>query len=151
VLPFVFRNGLEGDGYGVEVSADARPTDWWRLSAAYSYLRLELQAASGSTDTSGQAAEGASPRSQVFLRSAMDLPRDLNLDAMFRHVAQLPAQQVPSYTTLDARLAWQPTPRIEVAAVGQNLLTDHHVEFGGNAPSRVEVERGAFLLVTLRW
>jgi iron complex outermembrane receptor protein len=36
---------------------------------------------------------------------------------------------IPAYTTLDARLAWSPTPGVELSLVGQNLLEKEHLEF----------------------
>jgi iron complex outermembrane receptor protein len=36
---------------------------------------------------------------------------------------------VNDYLTLDVRLAWRPTPGLELALVGQNLLEDEHAEF----------------------
>ena len=39
---------------------------------------------------------------------------------------------VHQYITLDARLGWRPCPNLEMALIGQNLLQDHHLEFGTN-------------------
>lgn len=151
VLPFLIGNRLEGRGYGIELAAAARPIPWWQLSGAYSHLRLELRTDPGSTDTSSQNAEGASPRHQLSLRSTMDLPAELGFDLSFRRASELPAQRVPGYSSVDARLAWSPSARIELAAVGQNLLDAQHVEFGGGSPSRTDVERGFYAQLSLRW
>jgi hypothetical protein len=48
---------------------------------------------------------------------------------------------IKGYTELDLRLAWHGWRRIELSLVGQNLLHDHHAEFGPPA-QRGEVERG---------
>ena len=40
--PF-FRNEYEGHGYGVELTQTYRFTEWWRLRASYSYLRIHLE------------------------------------------------------------------------------------------------------------
>jgi iron complex outermembrane receptor protein len=50
------------------------------------------------------------------------------------------------HTSLDVRLAWRPIPRIEIAAVGQNLLSPHHREFG----PATEVQRGVYGQAILR-
>ena len=55
---------------------------------------------------------------------------------------------VPSYYELDARLAWHPTPSLEVALVGQNLLHDHHVEYGFPSTTREEIQRRFYGKVT---
>jgi len=32
IVPLFIRNGLHGEGYGVELAADWQPFDWWRVS-----------------------------------------------------------------------------------------------------------------------
>jgi iron complex outermembrane receptor protein len=62
-------------------------------------------------------------------------------------VSALPAQTVPSYTSLDVRLGWRPLPRLELSLVGQNLLDPRHREFGGG----VEIERGVYAKAAWGW
>src|SRR6185503_19219002 len=121
-----------------------------RLIGAYSYLRLDVQGPPGSTDTSAQSIVGSSPRHQAVLRSALDFHRTVSLDLRLQYQSRLPAQGVPAFLSLDARLAWQAGRPIELAVVGQNLLAAHHVEFGGNSASRTDVRRGVYAQVTLR-
>jgi len=42
VVPFLIRNGIHGESYGVELAADWQPFDWWRVSGVYAYLQLNL-------------------------------------------------------------------------------------------------------------
>ena len=84
-----------------------------------------------------------------MLRSSMDLPQHLSLDCSVRYVDSLPAVQIGSYVTLDARLGWRPNQNLEMAIIGQNLLQDHHLEFNGNP--RIQIPRGVYGQVTLRW
>jgi iron complex outermembrane receptor protein len=146
VIPVHFGNLLEGETWGGELSVDARPVARWRLHGAYSYLRLavrpEQPAPPGVTP---DAARLSSPRHQWFVRSSVDLPRRVLLDAYFRWVDEVPAQRVPSYASLDLRLAWRPAPALELAVVGQNLLDPHHPEWG-----TVEVRRGVYGQVSFR-
>jgi iron complex outermembrane receptor protein len=58
---------------------------------------------------------------------------------------------VPSYFEADARLGWRVTDAFEVSVVGQNLLHDHHPEYGFPDPSRVEIERSVYGKVTWRY
>src|SRR5581483_3526417 len=44
-------NQIHGDTYGGEISATWRVTDGWRLQPTYSFLKMNLRARSGSTDT----------------------------------------------------------------------------------------------------
>ena len=80
----------------------------------------------------------------------MDLPHRTAVDLNLRWVDDLPNFVVPSYTSLDLRLAWEPTQHVELAIVGQNLLEKQHAEFG--APStRREIQRGVYVKATCRF
>jgi iron complex outermembrane receptor protein len=57
---------------------------------------------------------------------------------------------VPAFTEVNARIGWRPTPRLELAVVGQDLAHARHPEFGPDTPSRLEFERSVRALVTLR-
>ena len=80
----------------------------------------------------------------------MDLPQHLSLDCSVRYVDSLPALQIGSYVTLDARLGWRPKKNLEFAVVGQNLLQEQHAEFSPSfiATQRAEIERGVYGKVT---
>jgi iron complex outermembrane recepter protein len=150
--PFPLRigNGLEGEAYGAELTADYRATDWWRLRAGYTELHIALGPKPGSTDTSQGSTEARDPNRQFYLRSSWDLPWRFELDATFRHVSSIANQNVPAYSELDLRLAWRATSTLEFSVIGQNLLNDHHGEFGSTA-SRQEIERSVYGKVTWRF
>ena len=84
----------------------------------------------------------------------MDLPRNVQLDAAVRWVDALlinngptggpVAGIVPAYFEFDTRIAWHATKKLELSIVGQNLLHDHHPEYGYPSPSREEIERTVF-------
>jgi iron complex outermembrane receptor protein len=57
-------------------------------------------------------------------------------------------QPVPAYTELDARLAWDLRPGVEVALLGRNLLDGSHPEMGTDAARR-EIARS--VQVSLQW
>jgi iron complex outermembrane receptor protein len=52
--------------------------------------------------------------------------------------------RVPSYFELDSRLAWHATKRLQFSIAGQNLLHDHHPEYGFPSSTRAEIERSFF-------
>jgi hypothetical protein len=52
---------------------------------------------------------------------------------------------------LNGRVGWRPTEHLEVALAGQDLLHDHHPEFGGLTPRRIEFERSVRVLATFRY
>lgn len=148
--PFTIANGLEGDGYGLEGEVVYQALPWWRLAGGYTYLDLRLEPEPWSTDTTQAAQEGDSPHNQAFVNSRMDLPHAAAIDFNLRYVDDLPHSTVPSYTSLDLRLAWEPTKNVELAVVGQNLLDSQHAEFG-TPSSRREIQRGVYVKATCRF
>jgi len=153
VTPLHSDNRLQGDTCGLEVAAHYRVCEGWRLDAAYSYLRMDLELDSDSNDPRGTTAEGESPRHQFSLRSSLDLPFKLELDLWLRFVDELPSLDVPGYVTADLRLGWRPRHNLELYIVGQNLLQSHHPEFTAeyfSMPS-TEVQRGFYIGGRLRF
>lgn len=142
VLPATVANDLEGKTWGVEVSANLQLASWWLLQANYTFLRMNLDPGSG---------EGSSPRHQVWVRSAMDLPGNLSLDLMGRYVGKLEAFDLDNYVEADVRLAWRdPRGVLEAALVGQSLVHDSHAEFQTPA-QRSEFQRSVYVSVSLRF
>ncbi len=144
VLPLNAANGDSAEIFGFEVAADWQPLDWWKLKGTYSWLeaKREMEEIRGLV--------GSSPRNQVSLRSTMDLSKHIEWDLWLRYVDELPEIDVDDYVTLDARLAWMPTPKLELALVGQNLIESSHLE---NDPFSwptvpTEVERSVYLKAT---
>jgi iron complex outermembrane receptor protein len=146
-------NQLQGESYGLELAIDYRPYEWWRLQAAYSFLDLQLHPGPSSTDPAAESAEGESPTHQLSLRSSMDLSDRLNLDLWLRHVDELPAFDIPSYVTLDARLGWRVNRNLDLSLVGRNLLDSPHQEFGTFlfAQGEYEVRREVCLMAQWRF
>lgn len=130
VLPSTTGNKMNGETYGVEFAADWRPLDWWRFQAAYSYLEIQLHLDEDSMDTISENAEGESPQNQFSLRSSMDLSGDTDLDLWIRYVDELPALNVESYVSLDARLSRKLRKDLVISIVGRNLLDSQRSEFG---------------------
>lgn len=142
----VVGNNLEGETYGVELSGSYQALDWWRINLGYRYLEENLRIKPGQSDLSNARGETADPRHQVSLRSSMNLPNNVDLDAQLRWVdtLDLTSGTVPSYTELNLRLGWRPVKNVELSLIGQNLLHDQHAEYGSPSPSRVEIERSIF-------
>lgn len=151
-LPLLLENNMTGKSYGAELSADWRPTPWWRLYAAYWFLKINLQAGSNlpaAARTASEAAEGRSPQQQVFLQSSFDLPQNVELDLIGRYVDELPGfvQTIPAYGEMDVRLAWRARKNLELSVVGQNLIHSHHPEFGASSlvsTPTVELRRAVY-------
>jgi iron complex outermembrane receptor protein len=151
-----FTNGMDGEVYGVELTATWNPTDWWKLYGAYSYLRLNLHAEQKiplALRASAELPERQSPQNHLYVQSSFNIPGDIEFDLIGRYVDNLAfVPGIKSYLALDARLAWKATKNIELAVVGQNLLDNHHPENGGTplAPA-LEIERSVYGSVTFRW
>ena len=144
----VLFNGT-AESFGGELAVNYRISDTWRLNGAYSYLRQFLH----DVNITDQF-EGSIPRNQFYLRSAMDLAENYELDLIARYVDNLPTENVPWYFTCDVRLAWHPTDELEVYLVGRNLLDRSHPEFGDDAFTgglAVETRRSIYAGLSLRY
>jgi len=153
-FPVFFQNNLEGETHGFELVATYQMLDWWRLHAGYNLLIEDLRVKPGAVDATGALNETADPRGQFTFRSSVDLPRHMAWETSIRWVDALHLDNgptggpvvglVPSYWECDSKLSWHPTNRLELSVVGQNLLHDHHVEYGYPAPTREGIERSVF-------
>lgn len=141
-LPLRWGNGMEGHVQGLEAWGEYRVQAWWRLSAGATALEKHLRFKPGSSQILGAAQAGDDPSRQAFLRSSMDLPGKVTLDADLRYVSDLPQPRTPSYVELGGRLAWAVTDKAQIALVGRNLLQDRHPEYpqGGQIPRAVSVD-----------
>lgn len=150
ILPQIPTNRMMGETYGVELTAAWQLTPCWRVSAAYSFLQIQLHAEAG-TGAGSEDGEGKSPHNQVYFQSSWDLAHDMEFDLMVRYVDELSAISVPSYLTMDLRWGWRPCRDLEVAIVGQNLLDSHQLEFTGTDTIGTEVQRGVYGIVTWQY
>ncbi|WP_312552663.1 TonB-dependent receptor plug domain-containing protein [Massilia sp.] len=130
-LPARFENRADGLARGLEAWASWQPMRGWRLSGGAVVQDIDIGANADSRDRSGVAGLAANdPKHTWSLRSAHELAPGLQLDLSLRHIGGLPEPAVPGYHELDARIAWQARPNLELALVGRNLLHDKHAEFG---------------------
>jgi iron complex outermembrane receptor protein len=101
--------------------------------------------------------ETADPQHQFSVRSNVTLPRRVEMGAGLRWVDTLHTNNgatpgtVPSYFEMDTRLAWHASDRLELSLAGQNLLHDHHPEYGFPNPAREEIRRTVYGKVTWRY
>ena len=162
IFPVAFENRMRGNGYGAEVGADWKLTDWWKVRGAYTFLELQLRpdpSLPAASQTTARAQGEQSPDNEVYVQSSWNLPHNVEFDLIARYVDALRGfnpthaagvdDAVPAYITLDARLGWRPRENLELAVVGQNLLDSHHPEASGG--SAVEIRRSVYGVVTYRW
>jgi iron complex outermembrane recepter protein len=156
-FPLFFENNVEGETHGFELSATFQALDRWRLYGGYRLLQEDIRVKLGRFDFNNALNETSDPEQQFTLRSSFDLGASVQLDAGLRWVDARTANDsgvartVPDYAELDVRLAWAPTRAWELSLVGQNLLHDHHPEFGIPSPGRVEIERSVYGKVVWRY
>jgi iron complex outermembrane receptor protein len=140
-------NRGEANTYGVEVASTWDAADNWRLSAAYTFIRIDFDSVDGTSP------EGETPRHQFNLRSYLDITENLELNSALYYVDNIPDEGADKYIRLDVGMTWRPTPNLEFAVWGQNLLDPQHFEFGDDlfeyAPQ--EVERSIYGQITLRF
>jgi iron complex outermembrane receptor protein len=157
VLPFINENSLEGEVYGVELSAQWQPFKNWRLSGSYTVSQVDLrptksnvfipQSVGGEGDLD---AEGE-PNHIFNVRSYLNLPYKLEFDTLFYHVSENSTLKIPSYSRVDLRLGWQPTKQIELSLVGQNVLDNSHLELTELLEAATETERSFYFKATYKF
>jgi iron complex outermembrane receptor protein len=124
-----FQNGMRGQTQGGEASLHWRPISHWTLSPGYAFESFHMHLNLGSNDTTlFPAAQGGSPEHSAQLRSHLELLQGFSWDASAYFVDRLPAFHVPSYTRIDTGITWRWGERASLSVVGQNLVTDHHLE-----------------------
>jgi iron complex outermembrane receptor protein len=137
LLNLVWANALAGHSYGMEAWASASPVPWWTLSAGAMLLHEDFHFKPGASAIIGTWQNGIDPSHRFTARSSMNLGRSVTLDLDLRAVGKLHHSNVPAYTELGGRLAWNVSDHFTLSVSGANLLHDHHVEYqGGDAVSR---------------
>jgi iron complex outermembrane receptor protein len=132
LIPILYDNKMYGETHGIEFFANWKAASHWTLSPGYAFFSMHLHKFAGSLDTtSAQSTVGSTPDHQAQLRSSVSLPKNLQWNASAYFVNRLPSLAIPSYTRVDTGLTWQAGEHISISAVGQNLFSDHHMEYSG--------------------
>jgi iron complex outermembrane receptor protein len=130
--------------------------DWWRWQTTYTWLHAQLHI-DDPNNTIPEIQPGGSPQQEFSVRSLMDLPHQVQLDATLRYVDSLTITpvtsttvlHVPQYFSLDLRLGWKPTKNLELSVVGQDLLNGEHLEFAPTLQSQTtDVGRSVYGKIT---
>ena len=130
-LTFVINNQSLAKAWGAELAGSYELTKNWRVRSGYTFFKKEIRAKEGVNFNPEYL--GNDVRNQAMIQSILDLPGHVQLDLTARHLDGLSATfatvRVPSYRTVDARLAYS-GKGWELALVGQNLAENKHTEFG---------------------
>lgn len=144
-----FSNEMTGNSYGLEITGDWQLLPSWKLKGSYSWLKVDLDLKSTSTDIVSLPIEGYSPEHQIKLQSLWNLTHNIEFDTSVYYNSRLEDIPVPSYTRVDLRLGWLPQKSIAASLVLQNILDNNHPEFNvdeGILPRNVE--RGIYGQIT---
>ena len=146
LIPLTFGNLADAESFGGELSAIWDVTECWKLSAGYSYLRIQMHLDSTRLDMTQTEAEeeGVSPRNQFHLRSYVNLSENLRFDTISNYVDNLPHRDIRHYTRLDQRLGWRINESVELSIIGQNLFDSRHIESHSNTHQVTELQRSLF-------
>ena len=137
ILPLQLGNMMEGSTYGVEIWANWKVLDWWRVSAGLTAQHENLRFKPGASQLLGTAQAGDDPTHHASLQSVARLAENLSWSAELRTVGALPNPAVPAYTELNSRLAWTVLKDLDVSLSGFNLLHDHHQEMTETGNDRI--------------
>ena len=135
-------NAETGRVRGFEVNADWHPRPDWRLRLGYGYLKSDFSVTEEFVDADlfpSDFGDDRNPRHQASLLSSLDLPHGQEIDARLRYVGRIDAIQVSGsapgvasvddYLTLDLRLGWWLSDRLELSLSGRNLIGAPRLEF----------------------
>ncbi|WP_292916114.1 TonB-dependent receptor plug domain-containing protein [Nitrosomonas sp.] len=141
--------------YGVETSIDLKPRENWRVQTSYSFLNIDFSSdnpLTNSNPTTG-GSKKANPQHQLSVRSNYDFSDKLQLNLWLRYTSEIAFYRIPSYVTMDAKLAYRPVKNTELFIVGQNLFRQHHQELTSDFIPLVpaSIPRGVFAGVQWRF
>ncbi len=143
-FPVARSSGLIGHTSGAELTLEWQASAAWRLFAGYTELRVHTEPQPGNLDVTSDRNIARDPNRQLILRSLLNLPAHWELDTTVRYVGEISNDNVPAYTEADVHLGWQLSAAWSFSLVGQNLLHDHHAEFGAMVGRR-EIGRSVYL------
>ena len=164
VLQLTNGNSVEGEVYGVELSGQWQVLPNWRLSGSYTFADTQLRPTNVNIDpfvfnSAGELEAELEPNHIFNIRSYLNLPHNLELDAFYYYVSSRSSstagtnafQHIPEYGRLDVRLGWQPMENVDLSFIAQNLLDKSHQELSETVEVSSETQRSYYLKATLKF
>jgi len=150
ILPFNYANAIGGSTRGIEASLLLRPTRRWDLAFGFTHFGLGVvDRVDG--DPSDELRYYDAPHHQFSARSFLTVSPRLEIDTSAYFVAGVVSQNVPRYIRLDARVAWQLMPGLELSLSGRNLVDSRHIEFQGPAENAALTPASRTIAGTIVW
>jgi iron complex outermembrane receptor protein len=150
VVPDSVQSNSSAMSRGGELLLEAHPASFWKLTASYAALLIEVNQSAASLNTTNPGdSEGSTPRNQAQVHSLLSLPHKFEFDSSAFYVGKLTQFGIKPYTRLDIRAGWRPTSQFEISVGGKNLLQSQHYEFGsGDIAQAAPIWRSAYLKAT---
>lgn len=146
-----FVNKMTASTYGAEISTNWQIISFWQLSTSYSWFKLDAQTKNIDPANDIFRKENLDPRHQFSVRSNIQLPYNIEFNSLFYYTDRLQAHNVTAQARLDLRLAWSPTPMLELLVVAQNITNKQHQEFTARDIYHSDIPRSAYGRITLRF
>ncbi len=164
-VDMIFVNNGQGEGYGLEMLADWRPSSWLRCALSYSYLKstFDWENANIAQNQLRGFVEQLTPRHQLGLRTALDFSDHWQLNSWLRYVDSIESRgsldllqeegtEIDAYVLCDLNLVYRPSQDFEIMFAGQNLLNSDQLQYVAeiHTPSTA-IERGLYIKITWRF
>jgi iron complex outermembrane receptor protein len=145
-IPSQFTNKMKGETIGIEFTTQWQPTEWLKIQPSYWFLKTSLHLSQNIDFVDGELIEKDSPQQQFHLKTALNLPHQIEVDATLRYVDSVPYYHIRDYVAFDLRLGWKPVKNIEFSLVGQNLFDHSHLEFSNTISElpNTQIQRSLF-------
>ncbi|WP_028585989.1 TonB-dependent receptor plug domain-containing protein [Desulfogranum mediterraneum] len=153
-----FSNAIEGDAYGLELTAKWIPSLWLETELGYSFIQLAMTDEQNYQFAPDEVYEDSSPRHQVSARTHFIIGERLHLNLWLRYVDELKEaslsfnneKEVDAYLNLDANIRWIVREGLELTLVGQNLIGGRRVEFVSESFT-APIEIGPSVYAKITW
>ncbi len=151
--PMQWANNLFGKSYGTEAAAHWNVVPRWKMTATYSWLKLETRTNAQSNDTSTAVGfNTGTPTNHFGVRSSYSLAKNIEFNAQAQYTGPMPsglgrdtAPAMPSYCRVDSNLQWHIGEYVRASIGGQNLLYPRKAEYmGGNGAIQTLTPRTIF-------
>jgi iron complex outermembrane receptor protein len=155
--PAQWANNLFGKSFGAEVAASWNVVPGWKMTASYSWLKMEMRANSQSNDTSTAVGfNTGTPTNHYGVRSSYALRKNLDFNVLAQYTGPMPsglggntAPALPSYCRVDSNLQWHVGDYTRIDFGGRNLLSPRVAEYtGGNGAIQTLSPRNIFGRIT---
>lgn len=162
--PVQWANNLYGRSFGAEVATSWNVVSRWKLTASYSWLKLEMRANSKSNDActasnptcTADGFNAGTPTNRFGVRSSYTLIKGLQLNTLAQYTGRIPSgfagnsvPQTSAYYRVDSNLQWHVGEYVRLDVGGKNLLAPRTAEYmGGNGAIQTLTPRNIYGRVT---